>query len=129
MVQSTLSLLDDDIEAVKKAGQTLAKTNKTLVMKFANIYSNDNIAELEEVLAIVVPMTIDEIIKSNMKEVKYYGVNLLFEIVKSSTQEKMYQSLKIQNKYERQVAFNYNSEKKMKEILNKYLDRITIEVL
>lgn len=37
--------------------------------------------------------------------------------------------MKIQNKYERQIAFNYNSEKKMKEILNVYLDRITIEVL
>ena len=41
----------------------------------------------------------------------------------------MYQSLKIQNKYERQVAFSYNSEQKMKEILNKYLDRIVIEVI
>jgi len=41
----------------------------------------------------------------------------------------MYQSMKIQNKYERQIAFNYNSEQKMKEILNKYLGKITIEVL
>lgn len=41
----------------------------------------------------------------------------------------MYQSLKFQNKYERQAAFNYNSEKKMKEILNQYLDKITIEVI
>ena len=36
-----------------------------------------------------------------MKQVKFYGVNLLFEIVKSSTQERMYQNLKIQNKYEK----------------------------
>jgi hypothetical protein len=81
----SLVLLDDDIDAVKKSAQILVKTNKRLVMKFANIYSNNDIAELEEVLALLIPMTINEIIKSNMKEVKYYGVNLLFEIVKSST--------------------------------------------
>jgi hypothetical protein len=45
-----------------------------------------------------------------MKEVKFYGVDMLFEIVKSSTQERMYQNLKVQNKYERQLAFSYNSE-------------------
>jgi len=38
----------------------------------------------------------------------------------------MYQNLKIQNKYERQIAFSYNSEQKMKEILNKYLGDIII---
>ena len=54
-------------------------------MKFANIYSNNDTAELQEVLALVIPMTIDEVIKSNMKAVKFFGVNLLFEIVKSST--------------------------------------------
>lgn len=59
-------------------------------MKFANIYSNNDIDELKEVLGLVIPMTIDEVIKSNMKAVKFFGVNLLFEIVKSSTQEKMY---------------------------------------
>ena len=55
-------------------------------------------------------MTIDSIVKSNIKKVKFYGVNLLFEIVKSSTQERMYENLKIQNKYERQIAFSYNDE-------------------
>ena len=37
--------------------------------------------------------------------------------------------LKVPNKYERQLVFNYNSEQKMKEILNKFLDRIIVEVL
>lgn len=37
--------------------------------------------------------------------------------------------LKIKNKYEKQLAFNYNSEMKMKEILNNYLDKITLEIL
>lgn len=91
----TLALLDDDIESVKKAAVDLSKTTKRLTLKFANIYANNDIEELEEVLAILIPMVIDEVIKSNMKEVKFYGVNMLFEIVKSSTQERMYQNLKI----------------------------------
>ena len=85
--------------------------------------------ELQEVLDLVIPMVIDEVIKSNIKAVKFYGVNLLFQIIKSSTQERMYQNLKIQNKYERQLAFSYNSEQKMKEILNKYLGDIIVNVL
>jgi len=59
-------------------------------MKIANIYSNNDIDELKEILQILIPMIIDEVIKSNIKEVKFYGVNMLFEIVKSSTQERMY---------------------------------------
>lgn len=91
----SLTLLDDDVEAVKEAARNLVKTTKRLTLKMANVFSNSDLEELKEVLAIVIPMTIDEVIKSNIKEVKFYGVNLLFEIVKSSTQEKMYQSLKI----------------------------------
>ena len=90
-----LALLDDDIEAVVKAAENLTQTTQRLSLKFANIYSNNNIEELEEVLGILMPMTIDEVIKSNIKKVKFYGVNMLFEIVKSSTQERMYQNLKI----------------------------------
>lgn len=37
--------------------------------------------------------------------------------------------LKFNNKYEKQLVFNYNSEQKMKEILNKFLDRIVVEVI
>lgn len=97
----SLALLDDDMDAVKKAARNLVKTNRRLTMKLANIYSNDDLDELKEILAMVIPMTIDQVIKSNIKEVKFYGVNMLFEIVKSSTQERMYQNMKIQNKYER----------------------------
>ena len=87
--------MDDDIESVKKAAELLTKTNKKLALKFGNIYSNNDTDELEEVLAVLIPMTINEVIPSNMKVVKFYGVNTLFEIVKSSTQERMYQNLKI----------------------------------
>jgi hypothetical protein len=81
----SLALLDDDIDSVKKAALDLAKTTKRLTLRFANIYANDDIKELEEVLELLIPMVIDEVIKSNMKIVKFYGVNMLFEIVKSST--------------------------------------------
>jgi len=81
----SLILLNDDVEAVKKSATNLCKTIKRLTMKFANIYANNDIEELQEVLSLVVPMTIDEVIKSMNKTVKFWGVDLLFEIVKSST--------------------------------------------
>lgn len=37
--------------------------------------------------------------------------------------------LKIKSKEERQLTFNRNSELKMKEVLNKYLDRIILDIL
>lgn len=81
----SLILLNDDVESVKKSATNLCKTIKRLTMKFANIYANNDIEELQEVLSLVVPMTIDEVIKSMNKTVKFWGVDLLFEIVKSST--------------------------------------------
>jgi hypothetical protein len=81
----SLILLNDDVESVKKSAGNLCKTIKRLTMKFANIYANNDIEELQEVLGLVVPMTIDEVIKSMNKTVKFWGVDLLFEIVKSST--------------------------------------------
>lgn len=125
----SLTLLDDDVDQVKEAARNLVKTNRRLTLKFANIFQNSNLAELEEVLGLLIPMTIDEVIKSNIKEVKFFGVNMLFEIVKSSTQERMYQNLKIQSKYERQMVFNYNSEQQMKQVLKQYLGRIVLEVI
>ena len=67
---------------MKKSAESLCKTIKRLTMKFANIYANSDIEELQEVLGLVVPMTIDEVIKSMNKTVKFWGVDLLFEIVK-----------------------------------------------
>lgn len=78
-------LLDDDVEAVKKSATNLSKSIKTLTLKFANIYNNSVVEELEEVLSMVFPLILDEIIKSNMEAIKFFGVNLLFCIIKSST--------------------------------------------
>lgn len=74
----SLALLDDDMDAVKKAANDLTKANKALVLKFANIYNNTDINELQEALDMIIPMVINDVIKSNIKDVKFYGVNLLF---------------------------------------------------
>jgi hypothetical protein len=57
---------------------------------------------------------------------------VLGEIVKSSQESENYIAEKLgikANKYDKQLAFSYNSSQKMKLILNKYLDRIIIEVI
>ena len=90
MFLGSLNLLDDDVDAIKNAAVDLAKANKNIILKHANIYNNTNLEELREVLDLVIPAIQDEILKSNIKKAKYYGVNILFEIVKSSTQERMY---------------------------------------
>ena len=61
-------------------------------------------------------------------ECSIFCVNLLFQIVKSSTQKRIYQNLNIQNKYERQLVFSYNSEQKMNDILIVYLGDIIINI-
>ena len=74
---------------------------KRLALKFGNIYTNNNVKELEEVLAIVIPMILDEGMKSNMQSVKFLSVDLLFDLVKTSQNVNMMGKLKIQNKYEK----------------------------
>lgn len=98
-------------------------------MKFGNIYTNGNVEELQEVLHIVIPLILDDCMKSTMKQVKFFAVDLLFDLVKTSQSHSMMKQLKVSNKYERQLVFNYNSEQKMKEILNQFLARIIVEVL
>lgn len=83
---------------------------KRLTLKLGNIYTNGNVEELEEVLRIVIPMVLDDCMKSQVKEVKMMGIDLLFEIIKTSQNNNMMQKLKVNNKYERQLVFNYNSE-------------------
>ena len=62
---------------------------------------------------------------------KFFSIDLLFDLVKTSQNQQMMKQLKMNNKYERQLVFNYNSEEKMREILNKNntLGRIVLEVI
>ena len=53
-------------------------------MRLGNIYTNNNVEELEEILDIVIPMILNDCIRSNMKAVKFFSVDLLFELVKTT---------------------------------------------
>jgi len=67
---------------------------KRIALKLGNIYTNSNASELEEVLTIVIPMILDECMKSNIQLVRFFSVDLLFEIVKTSQQQNMMTKLK-----------------------------------
>ena len=41
----------------------------------------------------------------------------------------MAEKLKIKSKHERQLMFNHNSQQKIKEILNTYMERIIVEII
>lgn len=47
------------------------------------------------------PMILDDCMKSAMQQVKFFAVDLLFDLVKTSQNHNMMKQLKIQNKYER----------------------------
>ena len=126
---TTLGLMDDQKDSVKIAAFQLSKTLKRLTLKFGNLHTNGNVEELLEVLHIVIPMILDDCLKSSMKIVKFFGVDLLSEIVRSAETNSIMKHLKVKTKDERQLVFNYNSEQKMKEILNLHLDRIIVEVI
>jgi len=98
---TTLGLMDDQKDSVKLAAFQLAKTMKRLTLKLGNIYTNGNVIELEEVLQIVIPMILDDCMKSTMKAVKFFSVDLLFDLVKTSQNQNMMNKLKLPNKYER----------------------------
>jgi hypothetical protein len=107
---TTLGLMDDQKDSVKLAAFQLSKTLKRLTLKLGNIYTNGNVEELEQVLNIVIPMILDDCLKSAMKEVKFFAVDLLFDLIKTSQSHNIVKQLKMPNKQERQLVFNYNSE-------------------
>jgi len=55
---------------------------KSVTLKLANVYTNSNTDELEEVLNIVIPMLLDDCFKSTIQMVKFSAIDLLFEIIK-----------------------------------------------
>ena len=58
----------------------------------------------------VVPMLLDDCIKSQIMTVRLFGIDILTEIIKSSKSQNIAEKLKIKNKYERQLAFNHNAQ-------------------
>jgi hypothetical protein len=75
-------------------------------------------------------MVLDVCMNSSIEQVKLFAADLLFDIIATSKQDSgVVSKLKGKSKEERQLTFSRNSEIKMKEILNKYLDRIVLEVI
>jgi len=128
-----LGFLEHEKDNVKIAAYQLVKSIRRITLKIANVYTNENEKELEEILDLVVPMLLDDCLgRSQIKTVRFFAVDVLGEIVKSSQEEATYMAEKLGikvNKYDKQLAFSYNSFQKMKTILNKYLDRIIVEVI
>jgi hypothetical protein len=58
--------MDDQKDSVKLAAYQLSKTLKRISLKLGNIYTNGNVEELEEVLKIVIPMILDDCLRSTM---------------------------------------------------------------
>ena len=114
------------------AAYQLVKSNRRITLKLANVYTNSDAEELQEVLGTVIPMILDECLaKSTVKTVRFFAIDVLGEIVRSSQDTTVYLSEKlgIRQKHEQQLTFSYNSQQKMGEILNHYLDRIIIQII
>jgi len=62
---TSLALLSDDVkDSVKQASYKLVKALRSFTLKFCNMYSNTNLKELEEVLDTIVPLVLDDCLKS-----------------------------------------------------------------
>jgi len=74
-------------------------------------------------------MILDDCLKSGIQPVRWFGLDLLSEIVMTARSQNVAEKLKIKSKHERQLMFNFNSQLKIKEILNSYMERIIIEII
>jgi hypothetical protein len=62
---TSLGLLQSDVkESVQKAAYKLVKSLRSFTLKFSNMYSNTDKQELKEVIDIIVPMVLDDCLKS-----------------------------------------------------------------
>jgi len=66
----------------------LVKAVRRITLKFANVYTNNDAEELESILNIVIPMLLDDCLgRSTIRTVRFFAVDVLGEIVKSSQDE------------------------------------------
>lgn len=59
-------------------------------------------------------MVLDDCLKSGIEPVRWFGLDLLSEIVMTAKSQNMAEKLKIKSKHERQLIFNHNSNVKIK---------------
>jgi hypothetical protein len=91
-----LGLLSYDKDTVKMAAYQLVKSNRRITLKLANVYTNSDAEELQEVLGTVIPMILDECLaKSTVKTVRFFAIDVLGEIVRSSQDTTVYLSEKL----------------------------------
>ena len=58
------SVEDAEKDSVKIAAYQLVKSMRRITLKYANVYTNSDEAQLKEVLALVIPMVLDDCLKS-----------------------------------------------------------------
>ena len=78
---TSLASLDSEKEKVKIACYNLAKVLKSITLRLGNVYTNGNEAELRQILSMVIPMILDDCLKSGIQPVRWFGLDLLSDIV------------------------------------------------
>jgi hypothetical protein len=75
---------DDAKDSVKIAAFKLVKALRSFTLKFCNLYSNTNLNELEEAIDTIVPLVLDDCLKSMLQKVRQFGLHILAELIKST---------------------------------------------
>lgn len=95
------------------------------------MYSNTDLNELQEILDAIIPLVLDDCLRSHIQKVRQFGLHILAELIRSTQSQNLADKLKITNKYERQLLFNGNTTQVMSNLLcqKSYLQRIVTEMI
>jgi hypothetical protein len=82
---TSLALLADDVkESVQQSAYKLVKALRSFTLKYCNMYSNTDLKELEEVLDAIIPLVLEDCLKSHMEKVRQFGIHILAELIRST---------------------------------------------
>ena len=98
---TSLASLESEKGNEKAACYQLAKVLKQLALKLGNVYTNGNEMELRQVLSTVIPMVLDDCLKSGIEPIRFFGLDLLSDIVMTARTQNVAEKLKIKSKHER----------------------------
>jgi hypothetical protein len=48
------------------------------------MYSNTDLVELEEILDAIIPLVLDDCLKSHIEKVRQFGIHILAELIRST---------------------------------------------
>ena len=74
---TSLASLDSEKEKVKVACYNLAKVLKSITLRLGNVYTNGNETELRQILSMVIPMILDDCLKSGIQPVSQFACTKL----------------------------------------------------